>query len=186
MWPLIVVITVPLLGYPFHFLYASEDVRVKYNHSVTAIEPLYISVLGSEIQAWCTECLCRSLCTIPGNPYPETMSYWARRLFQRCLDPCRKAFLQTDTFLVVHILVHTVNLLVVPLLSFTSETFEFLPETLSVLGCRPYIFFHLSVISLLLIIVIRTVDLHQPARPSDAQFVFLYNLYCYLFLYLGL
>lgn len=38
--------TVPLLGYPFHFLYASEDVRVKYSPSVTAIEPFYISVLG--------------------------------------------------------------------------------------------------------------------------------------------
>lgn len=46
MRPLIVVITVPLLGYPFHFLYASEDVRIKYSPSVTAIEPFYISVLG--------------------------------------------------------------------------------------------------------------------------------------------
>ena len=107
-------------------------------------------------------------------------------LFQRCLDPCRKAFLQTDAFLVVHILVHMLNLLVVPLPSFTSETFEYLPETVSVLGCRPYRFFTFSVISLLLIIVVRTVDLHQLARPSNAQFVFLYNLYCYLFLYLGL
>lgn len=39
MGSLIVVITVPLLGYPFHFLYASEDVHVKYSPSVTAIEP---------------------------------------------------------------------------------------------------------------------------------------------------
>ena len=54
-----------------------------------------------------------------------------------------------------------------------------------VLGCRPYCFFLFSVISPFLIIVIRTVDLHQLARPSDTQFVFLYNLYCYLFLYLG-
>ena len=107
-------------------------------------------------------------------------------LFQRRLDPCRKAFLQTDTFLVVHILVYTVNLLVVLPLSFTPETFEYLPETVSVLRCRPYRFFHFSVISLLLIIVIRTVDLHQLARPSDAQFVFLYNLYRYPLLYLGL
>ena len=39
MGSLIVVITVPLLGYPFHFLYVSEDVHVKYSPSVTAIEP---------------------------------------------------------------------------------------------------------------------------------------------------
>ena len=39
----------------------------------------------------------------------------------------------------------------------------------------------ISVISPFLIIVIRTVDLHQLAHPSDAQFVFLYNLYCICF-----
>ena len=37
----IVVITVPLLSYPFHSLYASEDVRVKYCPSVTAVELFY-------------------------------------------------------------------------------------------------------------------------------------------------
>lgn len=46
MGALIVVITVPLLGYTFHFLYASEDVRVKYSPSVTAVESFYVSVLG--------------------------------------------------------------------------------------------------------------------------------------------
>lgn len=103
-----------------------------------------------------------------------------------CSKDCRKAFLQTNTFLVVRILVHTVNLLVVPLLSFTPDTFEYLPETVSVVCYRPYRFFHFSVISPFLIIVIRTVDLHQLARQSDAQFVLLYNLYRYLFLYFGL
>ena len=43
---LIVVITVPLLSYTLHFLYASEDVRVKYSPSVTAVESFYIFVLG--------------------------------------------------------------------------------------------------------------------------------------------
>ena len=41
-----VVITVPLLGYRFHFFYTSEDVCVKYSLSVTAVEPFHISVLG--------------------------------------------------------------------------------------------------------------------------------------------
>ena len=138
---------------------------------------------------------CHPLCSAPGtssalqnitNEIQRPCRIGLGGLFQRCLNPCRKAFLQTDTFLVVHILVHTVNLLVVPILSFTPETFEYLPESVSVLGCRPYSFFNFGVISLLLIIVIRTVDLHQLARSSDAQFVFLYNLYCYLVLYLGL
>ena len=43
---LIVVITVPLLSYTLHFLYAPENVRVKYSPSVTAVESFYISVLG--------------------------------------------------------------------------------------------------------------------------------------------
>ena len=46
MGSLIVVITVPILDYPFHFLYASEDVRIKYSPSVTAVDPFYVSVLG--------------------------------------------------------------------------------------------------------------------------------------------
>lgn len=137
---------------------------------------------------------CHPLCSVLGTSFcTQDITHKIQRpcriglrwLSQRCLDTCWKAFLQTDTFLVVHILVYTVNLLVFPLLSFTPETFEYLPETLYVLGCRPYRFFHFSVISPFLIIVIRTVDLHQLAHPSDAQFVFLYNLYCYLFLYLG-
>lgn len=220
MRPLIVVITVPLLGYPFHFLYASEDVRVKYSPSVTAIEPFYISVLcrtsrlgiqnayvvpfapfleilWNELRAVIAsdvfrlavqldhlfQCLYHPSCrerhwNLLGHRHLITVIHYVQHselpsalqditnkiqrpcrigfggLFQRCLDPCRKAFLQTDTFLVVHILVPTVNLLVVPILSFTPETFEYLPESVSVLGCCPYRFFNFSVISLLLIIVI--------------------------------
>ena len=89
---------------------------------------------------------CHPLCSAPGtssalqnitNEIQRPCRIGLGGLFQRCLDPCRKAFLQTDTFLVVHILVHTVNLLVVPILSFTPETFEYLPESVSVLGCSP-------------------------------------------------
>lgn len=43
---LIVVISVPLLGYTFQFLYASEDVRVKNSPSVTVVESFYVSSMG--------------------------------------------------------------------------------------------------------------------------------------------
>lgn len=208
---LIVVITVPLLSYTLHFLYASEDVRVKNSPSVTAVESFYISVLGrisrpgiqnthivslalflkilwNELRAvitfdvfrlaiqlnYLSQCLyypsCRErhrnllghrhlIAVIHYVQYSELPSalqdithkiqrpcrIGLRWLSQRCLDTCWKAFLQTDTFLVVHILVYTVNLLVFPLLTFTPETFEYLPETwlpsLSLLPLQCYLTF---------------------------------------------
>lgn len=64
---LIVVITVPLLGYPFHFLYASEDVRVKYSPSVTAIESFYVSVLGRTFRLGIQTNI------VPFAPFPEIL-----------------------------------------------------------------------------------------------------------------
>ena len=54
-------------------------------------------------------------------------------------------------------------------------------------GCFPsYRFFNRSVIFLASIVEVRPVYIHYPARPRDADIIFIYKFFCYLFSSLGL
>ncbi|MBO2523616.1 MAG: hypothetical protein CW336_07155 [Bacteroidetes bacterium] len=74
----------------------------------------------------------------------------------------------------------------VPFVARSPQTEEYLAEPVPIDGRFSDGLLHLAVITTALVVEIRSMELHQSARPSDADLVFLHYLADHFLFYLGL
>ena len=74
----------------------------------------------------------------------------------------------------------------VPFMTIPADYLKDLPEPVTMLGGLPDGVLDFSVILDRLVVEVRSVDVHHPARPRDAHSIFFYDAVCQFLFNLGL